>query len=88
MWKHVQEMKGSGKDVVARIIASSFVVKNRELQEMRKTFGLKDAADLARKIHHVCDPDEVPPMCIATYQLLLISILCARIFTHSPRTQC
>lgn len=54
MWKHVQEMKGFGEDVLPRIVASSFVAKNGELQEMRNTFGLKDAADLARKIHHVC----------------------------------
>lgn len=53
MWKHVREMKRIGRDVAAGVTASYITVKSRELHEMRKAFGLEDAADLARKIYQV-----------------------------------
>ncbi len=49
-------MKENGKDVAAsKVIRIRVAVKGRELHELRKAFGLVDAADLARKLYQVRD---------------------------------
>ncbi len=73
MWKHVREMKKTGKDVAGRVTASYIAVKSRELQEMRKAYGLEDAADLARMIYQVRGLSNLPPLCAGNYQPLVSS---------------